>query len=170
MPFDRHAALISAIFAVTAVAGPAMAQADAAATFAARYVELRAAMFAHDVAGVAKVMAPEYQVTDLQGETRTGADMMERMAKVAARAPDPSRKMETKVLSVTVTGDSATVEQQLIASGKRTADDGAEHAMEMTLTSTDTWARCGEAWMLVKSVQTGRTLKRDGEVFFQEGK
>jgi ketosteroid isomerase-like protein len=166
----RHAGLFAGALASMALVAPAQAQDDAKATFQARYAELRAGMEARDAAAIGKVMAPEYQVTDIRGETRSGAEMMQRMAQMAARAPDPSRKIETKVLSATVSGDSATVEQQLVASGKRAGDDGEEHTMEMVMTSTDTWAKRGDAWMLVKSVQTGMTVKRDGEVFFQEGK
>jgi hypothetical protein len=116
------------------------------------------------------ILAPEYQMTDIRGESHTGAEVTERMGKMAARAPDPSRKVETRVLSAVVSGDGATVEQQLVGGGKRVGDDGQEHSMEMVMTSTDSWARRGEAWMLVKSVQTGMTVKRDGEVLFQEGK
>lgn len=166
----RHTGLFAGALASVALVAPAQAQDDAKATFQARYAELRAGMEARDAAAIGKVMAPEYQVTDIRGETRSGAEMMQRMAQMAARAPDPSRKVETRVLSATVTGDSATVEQQLVAGGKRAGDDGEEHTMEMVMTSTDTWAKRGDAWMLVKSVQTGMTVKRDGEVFFQEGK
>ncbi|MDE2411057.1 MAG: DUF4440 domain-containing protein [Sphingomonadales bacterium] len=167
----RHAGLFAgALLASIAVVAPAQAQDDAKAMFEARYAALRAAMTAHDAAAAGKILAPEYQMTDLRGETRTGAEMIERMGKMAARAPDPSRKVENKVLSATINGSSATVEQQLVGGGKRVGDDGAEHTMEMVMSSTDTWAKRGDAWLLVKSVQTGMTVKRDGEVFFSEGK
>ena len=166
----RQASLIAGTFATVALVAPAQAQDEAKTMFHTRYAELRAGMEARDAAAIGKVMAPEYQVTDIRGETRNGSEMMQRMAQMAARAPDPSRKVETKVLSATIAGDSATVEQQLVASGKRTGDDGEEHTMDMVMTSTDTWAKRGDAWMLVKSVQTGMTVKRDGEVFFSEGK
>lgn len=170
MPSTRHAAVIGALFTIVVIAAPAIAQDDAKAMFEARYGALRTAMTAHDTAALGKILAPEYQVTDLRGETRTGAEMIERMGKMAARAPDPSRKMENHVLSATIAGDSATVEQQMVGGGKRMGDDGAEHTMEMVMTSTDTWAKRGADWMLIKSVQTGVTVKRDGEVFFQQGK
>lgn len=171
MPFFlRHAGLFAGAVASVALVAPAQAQDDAKAVFQGRYAELRGAMEARDAAAIGRVIAPEYQVTDMRGETRSGAEMKERMARMAARAPDPSRKVETRVLSASITGDAATVEQQLVAAGKRAGDDGEEHSMEMVMTSTDTWAKRGDAWMLVKSVQTGMTVKRDGEVFFQEGK
>ena len=162
--------LLAGTLAAIAVAFPAQAQDDAKAVFQARYGELRTAMEAHDADGVGKVMAPDYQATDLRGEVRTRADMMERMAKMAGRAPDPSRKAETTVISAVISGDTAKVEQQLSGGGKRTGDDGAEHTMEMVMKNTDDWAKRSGVWMLVKSVQTGITVKRDGEVFFQEGK
>ncbi|MFM5886573.1 MAG: nuclear transport factor 2 family protein [Novosphingobium sp.] len=170
MPFTaRHAALLAAVCASTVLVAPAQAQDDAKAQFQARYGELRSALEAHDAAAMGKIIAPEYVMTDIQGGTHNAAEVMERMAQMAGKSPDPSRKAATTVLSAVVSGDSATVEQQLAGGGKRTGDDGAEHTMEMVMKGTDSWARRDGAWVLVKSVQTGITVKRDGEVFFQQG-
>lgn len=166
----RLAGLAAIAFAATATIAPAQAQDDAKALFQARYGELHSAMAARDTATIGKIFAPEYQMTDLQGETHSGAEVLERMGRMAGRTPDPSRKVETKVLSATITGEAATVEQQLVVSGKRVGDDGEEHAMSMEMNSTDTWAKRGDAWILVRSAQTGMTVKRDGEVFLQQGK
>ncbi|PKB19453.1 uncharacterized protein DUF4440 [Novosphingobium kunmingense] len=170
MPRFATLALAATLASSASIAAPALAQADTAAEFEARYAALRTAMEARDAAATGAILAPEYTMTDLRGETRKGADMLARMQKMAARAPDAARKIETKVLSATVVGDRATVEQQLVGGARRTGDDGKEHTMEMVMASTDTWARRGEAWLLVSSVQTGMTVKRDGEVFFHEGK
>lgn len=166
-PVTLSAALVSAVI----LSAPASAQADQTAQFQERYTALRAAMEARDADAIGKIFAPEYTMTDLRGEKRTGADMLARMQKMGGRGgPDASRKIETKVLSANVTGDKAVVEQQLVAGGTRAGDDGKDHTMEMVMKSTDTWAKRGDAWLLVESVQTGMTVKRDGEVFFQEGK
>ncbi|MFC0588522.1 nuclear transport factor 2 family protein [Novosphingobium aquiterrae] len=166
----HHAGLIAAAFTSIALVAPAQAQDDAKAQFQARYGELRTAMEAHDAAALGKIMASDYTMTDVQGGTHSAAEVMERMTRMAGKSPDPSRKVETKVLSAVVTGDAATVEQQLVGGGKRAGDDGVEHSMEMVMNATDSWAKRGDAWVLVKSVQTGMTVKRDGEVFFQQGK
>lgn len=163
-------ALLAALAPAVMLAAPAIAQSDAAAQFQARYTALRAAMEARDTAAMGEILAPEYKMTDLRGGTRTGADMLAQMQKMAARAPMAGRTVETKVMSATVTGDTAVVEQQLTGGGKRTGDDGKEHTMEMVMKSTDTWVKRGDAWLLADSVQTGMTVKRDGEVFFKEGK
>lgn len=167
----RRTALFAAALTSIVLVAPAQAQAqdDAKTQFQARYGELRSAMEAHDTAAMGKIIAPEYTMTDIQGGTHTAAEVMERMAQMAGKTPDPARKVETTVLSAVVSGDSATVEQQLAGGGKRAGDDGAEHTMEMVMKGTDNWAKRDGTWVLVKSVQTGITVKRDGEVFFQQG-
>lgn len=168
-PFTLSAALVSAVV----LSAPAYAQADQTAQFQDRYTALRAAMEARDADAIGKIFAPEYTMTDLRGEKRTGADMIARMQKMGGGRGGPGggqRKIETKVMSANVAGDKAVVEQQLVAGGTRPGDDGKDHTMEMVMKSTDTWAKRGDAWLLVESVQTGMTVKRDGEVFFQEGK
>lgn len=167
MPVSRRLpALFAGALALTVLVAPAQAQDDAKAQFQARYSQLRTAMEAHDAATVGTILAPEYTMTDMRGEVRDRAAVMERMAKMAQ---GPARKGETTVLSATITGDSAKVEQKLAGSMKRVGDDGEEHTMEMVALNDDTWAKRGGAWLLVKSVQKGITIKRDGEVFFQEG-
>jgi ketosteroid isomerase-like protein len=166
----RSALALAGTFAALTHGGSALAQDDPKAQFQARYTELRGAMEAHDAATLGKVLAPDYQMTDISGQTHDGAEVMERMAQMAGKSADPSRHADTAVLAATITGDTATVEQQLSAGGKRAGDDGEEHTMEMVAQSTDSWAKRGDAWVLVKSVQTGITVKRDGEVLFKQGK
>ncbi|WP_296674809.1 nuclear transport factor 2 family protein [Novosphingobium sp.] len=171
MPFpNRFNGFLAGVYASVMLVTPVFAQADTSAQFQARYTELRAAVEAHDTAAIGKIFAPDYQMTDIRGDNHTGAEVLERMQKMAGRSADPSRKVETTVLAAMVSGDTATVEQQLVGGGKRAGDDGAEHTMELVVKSTDTWVKRGDGWVLSKSVQTGMTVKRDGEVFFQEGK
>ncbi|MDE2434685.1 MAG: nuclear transport factor 2 family protein [Sphingomonadales bacterium] len=166
----RLAALVTGALASIALAVPAIAQDDVKAQFQARYTALRTAMEAHDTTTIGKIFAPGYQMTDLRGESHSGSELVERLSKMAARPANPSRHAETKVLSATVSGDSATVQQQLVAGGTRAGDDGKEHTMEMVSEATDTWTKAGVDWQLSRSVQTSMTVKRDGEVFFHEGK
>lgn len=166
----RITGLLAGALATAALIAPAHAQTDAKAEFQARYTALRAAMEAHDAAAIGKIFAPDYQITDLSGDTHPGSELIERMNKMAARPADPSRHAETKVLSATIAGNTATVDQQLVAGGKRAGDDGVEHTMEMVAQSTDTWVKTGDDWKLARTVQVSRTVKRDGEVFFHQGK
>ena len=151
--------------AAVAIAAPAAAQDDPAALFQARYAELRSAMQAKDPAQIAAVIAPEYTMTDIQGEEHDAAAMNERMGRMPQGA---GRSVETKVLSATITGESAAVEQELSGGMTRAGPDGAEHKMELQLRSADTWALRGGKWLLVKSVQKELTVKRDGEVFMHQ--
>ncbi len=160
--------LLMGALAAASLIAPAQAQEDMKEPFQARYAELRSAMEARDAAALGKILAPEYEMVDVRGEVRTGAEMLERMA--TAKRPGPARKAETTVLKADIVGDKAVVEQQLAAGGTRIGDDGEEHTMEMLIISDDTWIKRADSWLLLRSVQKELTVKRDGEVFFQEKK
>ena len=102
--------------AAFAIAAPAAAQEDPAALFQARYADLRSAMQAKDPVQIAGVIAPEYTMTDIQGEEHDAAAMTERMGRMPQGA---GRSVETKVLSATITGESAVVEQELSGGANR---------------------------------------------------
>ena len=154
--------IVSAAFSLAA---PAFAQADPAALFQARYADLRSAMQDKDKARIAAVLAPEFTLTDIQGEQHKAAAMTERMGRMPQSA---GRSVETKVLSAAITGDRAAVEQELTGAMSRTDPDGEEHNMELQLRSSDIWALRGGNWLLVSSVQKELTVKRDGEVFLHQ--
>ena len=153
------------ISAALALASPALAQADPAALFQARYADLRSAMQEKDAAKLSAVLAPDYTMTDIQGEQHDAAAMTERMGRMPQSA---GRSVETRVLSATITGESAAVEQELTGGMTRAGADGVEHRMELQLRSSDTWALRGGNWLLVRSVQKELTVKRDGEVFLHQ--
>lgn len=153
------------ISAALALSSPALAQADPAALFQARYADLRSAMQDKDAAKLSAVLAPDYTMTDIQGEEHDAAAMSERMGRMPQNA---GRSVETRVISATITGESAAVEQELAAGMTRAGADGMEHRMELQLRSADTWALRGGNWLLVRSVQKELTVKRDGEVFLHQ--
>ena len=128
----RLSLILGGVLAAAAIIAPAAAQDDPAAQFQGRYVELRAAIQAGDAAKVASVLAPEYRLSDIQGEEHDAASMTERMT--------------------------------------RAGEDGAEHKMELLVRSSDSWARRGGTWLLVRSEQKELTVKRDGEVFLHQAK
>ena len=186
-------------FAAVAIvaAAPALAQADAKAPFEARYAELRTAMQARDEAAINAVLTPDYVLSDVQGETRTRADVATMGGRMGGRGrgprpegargkggpppagprPDgpppgerPQRKIEQTVLSAAINGSVATVQQQLVMGGQREGDDGEMHTMQMTMKATDVWVKQGEVWMLKASNQTEMEMQRDGEVVFSQKK
>ncbi|HMT47653.1 MAG: hypothetical protein RL702_758 [Pseudomonadota bacterium] len=161
-PSLRLPLILAAAFALSA---PAHAEADSAALFQGRYADLRSAMQEKDAAKIAAVLAPDYRLTDIQGDEHDAAAMTERMGRMPQSA---GRSVETKVLSAAITGDSAAVEQELSGAMTRAGPDGADHKMELLLRSADTWALRGGTWLLVRSVQKELTVKRDGEVFLHQ--
>lgn len=153
-----------AIVAV-AIAGSAAAQEDPKAIFQARYDSYRAAMAAKDAPAVSALLAPGFQMTDIQGNTHDAsgiATLMERMP------PAMSQNSKTTVLEATITGDSAAIKQELAATMSRPGPDGNEMKMEMSVVSNDTWVKSGDAWLLKASIQKDLVVKRDGEVFFKQ--
>ena len=161
-PSLRLPLILAAAFALSA---PAHAEADSAALFQGRYADLRSAMQEKDAAKIAAVLAPDYRLTDIQGDEHDAAAMTERMGRMPQSA---GRSVETKVLSAAITGDRAAVEQELTGAMSRTDPDGEEHNMELQLRSSDIWALRGGNWLLVSSVQKELTVKRDGEVFLHQ--
>lgn len=179
----RNFRLLTLAVAGMALTTPALAQDDSKSTFQARYDELRAAMSGHDEARLSTLLTTDYQMTDINGQIRDRAAMLQGMERMRAEsaptasAPAAQRNGEghtrtTEVLSATVSGDFAQVEQQLHGTGKRIGDDGQEHTMELILRSQDSWVRQGGggAWMLKASVQKEMTVKMDGEEFLHQSK
>lgn len=153
---------LAAGLAATAIAAPALAQDDQKPLFQARYTELRSALQAGDVTSAKAILAPGYELTDIRGEVQNAEAMLERAGRMPANV---SRKVASEVLSVSVNGPLATVEQKLNAGMTR---PGSDAAMELEVTSTDTWVRQGETWLLWRSKQTELTVKRDGELMFSQ--
>ncbi|WP_423142011.1 nuclear transport factor 2 family protein [Parablastomonas sp. CN1-191] len=174
-----------AAVAAVAISAPVLAQDDVKAGFETRYAQLRTAMEAHDDAAMGAIMAPDYAMTDLNGETHTRDQMRQMSARRGGPArppsdqapadgakpasPKPERQVTLTVQSATVSGPVATVLLQTHANGSRTGEDGKPHTMEMTSLSSDTWVKAGDAWQLKASVQKSIEVKRDGEVVFTQG-
>lgn len=161
-PMLRLPRILAAAFALST---PALAETDSIALFQSRYADLHSATEQKDAARLATVIAPDYRMTDIRGEDHDAAAMARRMDRMPQ---NPGRTTETKVLSATITGESAAVEQEFSGAMTRAGPDGAEHRMELQLRSADTWALRGGAWLLVRSVQKELTVKRDGEVFLHQ--
>lgn len=151
---------------IVAASTAAQAQ-DANSAFEGRYAELTTALVGKDGAKLSTILAPEFESTDLRGETVNRTDMLARMTQMPA---GPDIKPQTKLLSVKVAGDAAAVESQMTVQVKRPDQSGAEMALDVALTADDTWVQRGGVWMLQKTVQKEMIVSRDGEVVFRQGK
>ena len=190
---NRHTLWLSAALAgALTVAAAAQAAPDTKEQFQRRYTELRGAMAAHDQAALAKIITPDFTMTDVRGETHTAAEVAQMEgrrgagradhprspagessapagpAKPDTAPPRPERKTETTVLAATVSGETASVHQQLHMAMTREGDDGTPHAIDLVIVSDDSWVHHGDAWLLQKSVQKDFIVKRDGEEFMHQ--
>ncbi|HQV03100.1 MULTISPECIES: nuclear transport factor 2 family protein [unclassified Novosphingobium] len=151
---------------IVAVASMAHAQEDPKVAFEARYAEMTGAMLAKDGTKLGAMLAPEFESTDIRGETHTRANMIENLAKMPPEMAE--MKPVIKVLSVKQSGDTASVENQMTMQIKRPDDNGQEITLEIAMTGADTWVQRGGAWLLQKSVQKEMTVSKDGEVVFKQ--
>lgn len=150
---------------VVAVAGAAQAQEDPKAMFEGRYAELSTAMLGKDRAGAEKLLAPEYESTDIRGDTYNRAEVLDRMGRMPGGA---DFKPQTSVLKVKLNGASAAVDSQMTIKMQRPDENGEEMTLEVTIVSADTWVQRGGVWLMQKSVQKEMSVARNGEVVFSQ--
>jgi hypothetical protein len=151
---------------MVAVAGSAYAQEDPKLALEGRYAELSAAMLGKDAAKAGAIMAPDFEATDIRGETRNRAESLAQLDQMPPGMEN--MKPETKVLSVKLNGDSAAVDSQVTMQMKRPDETGAEMTLDIAMTSVDTWVQRGGVWLLQKSVQKEMSVSKDGEVVFRQ--
>lgn len=164
MAFSRHYSLLAGAVATVAIVAPAVAQ-DAKAVLAPRYAELHAASQARDVAAMTKLMAPEFEMVDIRGDTHTMAEMSEMMAQMPQ---DPNMKPEYEVVSASIIGASATAQTKMTIKMNREMEDGTTAALEVTILSEDSWVQRGGVWLLARQVQKDLSVSKDGEVVFHQ--
>lgn len=164
MAFSRDFSLLAGALATVAIVAPAVAQ-DAKAVLEPRYAELHAASEARDIAALGKILTPDYQMIDIQGETHTMAEMQDMFAKMPK---DPNMKPKYAIQTATITGTTATVKQQMDLHMSRPMEDGTTAEMDVTIISEDTWVQTGGTWMLQKTVQKDISVSKDGEVVFHQ--
>ena len=157
--------LAGAAIAVSLV-GTAHAQ-DAKAVFEARYAELSAAQQAKDVAKLQTMTTPDFTMIDIQGNEHTGTEMREMMDK---RPGGPGVVPKITIVSAQISGDTATVEQQVEIHAERPGPDGQPAKMDITVQTADEWVKSGGAWLLKTSDQRDVSVSKDGEVVFHQGK
>ena len=164
MAFSRDFSLLAGALATVAIVAPAVAQ-DAKEVLAPRYAELHAASEARDLAAMGKLMAPEYEMIDIRGDSHTMAEMADMMAKMPQ---DPNMKPKYEILSAAITGTTATVKQQMDLSMSREMEDGTTAQIGVTVISEDTWVQRGGVWLLAKTVQKDLSISKDGEVVMHQ--
>lgn len=164
MAFSRNFSLLAGALASVAVVAPAVAQ-DAKALFAQRYDEMHKAMFAKDRATLAKFMAPDYEMVDIQGESHPLSELTERLDQMPS---DPAMMPKTTVLEATISGETATVRQQQDMHMKRPMEDGTTAELDITVITLDTWVLRGGNWLLQRSVWKDISVSKDGEVVFHQ--
>lgn len=151
---------------VLAVSGPAWAEDDAKTLFSARYDELAAAIEAKDPAAIARVVTPDYAMTDIRGEAHDAQGLMTMGQRLNQAATD--RKRTREVMAAAVTGDTAMVRLKVDTSMTRADPDGSVHRMGLVVLSDDAWVRSDGVWRLRTSVQNEVTVQRDGEDVFHQ--
>ncbi len=166
MSFSMMRPLLAGGLVAIAVAGSVQAQEDPKAAFEVRYTEMRNAMMAKDRAATEKLLAPDYQSTDIRGDVHNRTEVLDKLAQLPPEMANA--KPETKVLSVKVTGDTAAVDSQMTMQMKRPDESGAEMTLDIAVVSADIWVNRGGTWLLQKSVQKELTVSKDGEIVFRQ--
>ena len=149
------------------MAGAAHAQ-DAKTVFEARYAEMSTAMQAKDSAAVAKMMSPDFVMTDIQGNDHNATEMHDAMEKRAAGGPNVAPKIT--IVSAQISGTTAQVEQQTEIHMERAGPDGNPAKLDITVLTDDTWVQSGGAWLLQTSNQKDVSVAKDGDVEFHQAK
>lgn len=150
---------------IVAVAGAAQAQEDPKAVFEGRYAELGTALFGDDRSAAERLLAPEYESTDIRGETYTRAQALERIGR---RPEGMDFTPQFTVLKASPNGTTAAVDSQMTIKMQRPDESGEEMTLEITVVSADTWVQRGGIWLIQKSVQKEMTVARNGEVVFSQ--
>ncbi|WP_309750994.1 nuclear transport factor 2 family protein [Novosphingobium sp.] len=164
MAFSRHFSLLAGAMATVAIVAPAFAQ-DAKAVFEPRYAELHKASEARDFAAAAKLMTPAYEMVDIRGDSHTMSEMQDMMGQMPQ---DPNMKPKYEIVSATISGTTATVQNKMEMHMSRPMEDGTTAELDVTVISEDSWVQQGGVWLLNKTVQKDLSVSKDGEVVFHQ--
>ncbi len=166
MSFSMMRPLLAGGLIAVALVGSVQAQEDPKAAFEARYTAMCTAMLAKDRAATEKLLATDYESTDIRGEVHNRAEVLNKLAELPPEMAN--MKPETKVLTVKVSGDTAAVDSQMNLQMKRPDENGEEMTLDIAVVSADTWVNRGGVWLLQKSVQKEMTVSKDGEIVFRQ--
>ncbi len=152
---------------IVASAGPSHAQESPTGDFDGRYAELSTAMLKKDSAKLGQLLTPEFETTDLKGKISSKAEVL---ARLEDRPGDDTFRPSMKVLSVRLTGDSASIDSQMSADVKQTDPDGTEITFNVAVVAEDTWIKRAGTWLMQKSMQRELIVSHDGQVVHRQGR
>ena len=152
--------LIAATLAAD-IALPQTVLADAQADFTARYAQLRTAMESRDAKAIKALLAPKFQSIDVRGEASDADEMIDDLGRLP---PSGDRKSETTLKTVTVTSDTAMIEESRDIKLSHVGQDGTTHAIEFVTVSDDSWVQSPSGWLLASTTAKEMTMMRDGTV------
>ena len=154
------AVLLASLSAVQcAVAEETAAESALRGVLEGRYAAMKAAMAARDRQAVAALLAPDFVSVDLADKSETREQML---AQIALLPNDPEKVSETKLLSVKLNGDVATVSQRYHMTTTKVDGDGVRHPVVIVTLSTDTWVRSGDTWLMQRTVTDQIDYSVDG--------
>ena len=156
---DRSDARDSIPAALGCAAAETAAESALRAVLEGRYAAMKSAMADRDQQAVAALLAPGFLSIDVSGKSEDASQMLQELA---ALPKDPRKASETTLLSVEVSGDTATVEQRYHMTTTKTSPDERSHAVELVTLSTDTWIKSGEAWLLQRTATNQLDYTVDG--------
>jgi len=146
--------------------GSAPVEPPTASVFEERYAAMKSAVASRDAKAIASLLTPDFTSESTSGKTESAAATVQELMKVPK---DPDRISETKVLSVKVSGDTATVEQRFHMTTTKFGPDGTTpHPVDLRTASTDTWVKVGKVWLWRKTVTNQLDYKVDGRVVFHQ--
>jgi len=155
--------LIASMLALPAMANCAEVETAAESSLRAllegRYAAMKSAMANRDQQAVAALLAPDFLSVDVAGKSENASQMLQ---EIAALPKDPNKASDTTIVSVKLSGDTATVDQRYHMTTTKAGADGAQHAVELVTLSTDTWIKSGDAWLLQKTVTNQLDYTLDG--------
>jgi hypothetical protein len=114
------------------------------------------------------LLTKDFESTDIRGETKDADEMITELAMM----PDmPGMTTEVKLVSVTVSGTSASAVSDRSIHMQRKGPDGVAHAGEMIMQANDVWVQTKGVWLLKSTAAQSMTMKRDGVVMrsFKKG-
>jgi hypothetical protein len=130
------------------------------ATLQTRYADLKSAMGARDDKAVAALLSSDFESIDASGQIQNTDQMLKELDAL----PQDTRKVSTtELLSVTLAGKTAVVEQKYDMKTVKTAADGTSRNIELVTLSTDTWVSVNGTWLMQKTVTNQVDYYVDGK-------
>lgn len=146
------------------VFGPVASRADDSsvrAALQARYAAMKTAMVERSPKGIAALLAPDFISIDSSGHSESASEMIQ---EVDGLPKDPSKASTTTLLSVTVAGNSAVVDQRYEMKTVKTAADGSKDSIRLVTLSTDTWVNANGVWLLQKTITNQLDYFKNGQL------